>query len=300
MAFGTTTISSISQGPYEITIDVVFSDNMYPDIELTNSANYVFNNSAYARKVSIISSNTVRLWCENLFGHPAFNLTVYNLKDSSVLELVPTPFSFSIFSSSANLGSYNGLMRTYHDSNYIASDSERIYIAGAKGIDIIKKDGNTIRKWAQVYSGTNISSFFIANFPNDVVFTDVVPPYISLSLPASGDTVAEDTHLIFILADIATAVEVLSVLVYIDGVKVFDGSSGWIGVSGNINIGYKILSFDIWKNEGFTLGEHTIRIVAEDLLYNGMDTSYSFTVAVPVVSAGWGVSSWGSSSFGGV
>jgi hypothetical protein len=300
MTFGTTTISSISQGPFEITLDIVFSSNMLADTELTNSANYTLTNGAYARKVSILSSNSVRVWCEKLFGYPSFYLTASNLRDSGLLYLVPTPFSFSIFTSSANLGNYNGLIRTLHDSNYIASDSERIYIAGAKGIDIIKKDGNTVRKWAQVYSNNNIASFFIANFPNDVVFSDITPPYISLASPASGDTVLPNTNIFFILEDVTTAVEVLSVLVYIDGEKIFDGNSGWMGVSGNITFGYKSLTFDIWKDIDFTLGEHTIRIVAEDLLYNRMDTSYSFTAETPFIVSGWGLSSWGDAPFGGV
>ena len=134
-----TGISSAQYGPYEITIDVVFGSNLYDDTELTNPANYTFSNGMYARYVEKLTDNSIRLWIELFYGEELFTLTINsNIKDSYGYS-IPSYWNTTTiepFESTANIGNYNGKIRTWRESSLVSADTQRIYLAGSKGIDI--------------------------------------------------------------------------------------------------------------------------------------------------------------------
>ncbi|MFA5048777.1 MAG: hypothetical protein WC516_07160 [Patescibacteria group bacterium] len=276
-----TSIKQIEQGPYEITVDLTFSGPMYNDIEFTNSANYKFTNGAYARKIEKLNDDQVRIWTEYLYGHTLFDLSVFNVKDNYNFLIYENTISIAPFYSTASLGSYNGMIRTFHDSRFITSDSQRIYLAGSKGLDIFKTEKRINKTWAQVFDSYGTDSMVVVNYPNDLTINDNIPPYISYALPNNGGTAFSNTHIIFIISDLSTSIEISSLVIYINGILVFIGNNGgWqYGVSGNIDIGYKNIKVEFWLSTLFVVGTSVIvRIIADDLMKNKMDSSYSFTI----------------------
>lgn len=299
-----TSVKQIDFGPYEITYDLTFTGPVYNDAELTNSANYTINNGAYAKKIDKLADDQVRIWSELLYGHTSFNVVVSsNVKDSYSIPIDENETIIGPFYSTANIGSYNGLIRTSHDSRLISSDSQRIYLAGSKGLDIFKRDLSlTNSVWAQVFDSYGIDSMFLINYPSDVIISDVLPPYISYASPGDGEAVFPDTHVLFIVTDVTSSVDISSMVVYLNGQIVFRGNSGgWQeGFSGNITLGYRNISVDIWPDSLFTPDSYVIvRIIAGDMSGNIMDYSYAFEV-ISVAKTGFGFVSWGLDSFGGV
>lgn len=299
-----TSIEQVEQGPYEITFDITFTGPMYDDIELTNSSNYKFTNGAYARKVEKLDSDSVRVWSELVFGQSSFDLTISsNVKDSYGIPLAGNTIPVVPFYSSANISNYNGKIRTNHSSRFVTSDSQRIYLAGDKGIDVFKIEKKTInRTWAQIFDAYGIDSMFVVNYPNDVSITDTQPPYIGYALPGDGETAFPDTHVLFIVNDAATSIELSSVTIYLNGVAAFRGNyGGWQdGFCGNLALAYKSIGADIWMSTPFIVGSYiTVRIIASDLMGNIMDRSYVFEI-IAESEGGWGVGSFGFFPFGGV
>ena len=276
-----TSLISVQPGPYEITLDLNFDGPLSSDISTLSSANYKLTNGAYTRKVEQIVSNQVRIWIEKFYGYPTFELNILNVKDIHDDPILGVPVSISPFYSTANIGNYNGLVRTKHDSRFVVSDSQRIYLAGSKGIDILKKERKLVNKtWAQVFDNYGIESMFVANFPNEVIFVDTQPPYISYAMPYDGGEAYPDSHIIFEISDAITSAEISSVKVYINDSIIFDGSyDGWFNnFSGNVDVNYKKINFDILPpSSAFIIGSYyTVRIIASDLMNNQMDYSYTF------------------------
>lgn len=281
-------LSNVSLGQFEITIDVVFDTDMTQDSNLVNSANYNFNNGAYARKVDILSSNSVRLWVENYYknanftGDASFKLTLNNdittlagnpVSSVSYITLTPTP-------STASFSHYNGLIRTYRDMDFVDTDSERIYLSGTKGIDVLyKQTATNYIRWAQILDAYGVDAMRVANYPSDYVFTDTAAPTISNQSPAPNSTAATNTHIIFSITD-TTAPNVINTRIYVNGTLVFNGSEGWnANWSGNIEYKHKELEFDIYPRTPFTLGQTiSVRVVSEDLLENISSITYSFSI----------------------
>jgi hypothetical protein len=276
-----TTLTSVSQEPYEITLDLTFSDALWVDAELTNSANYTLSNSAYVRKVDILADNQLRLWVEKFYGHLTFVLNIVNVRDIYGDLIIGVPVTISPFYSTANISNYNGLIRTSHDDRFVTMDTQRIYLAGAQGIDVFRRERVLGKKtWGQVFDGYGINAFFVANYPSDLVITDTHSPYISYANPASGGTTTNvNTHIIFVIYDVTTATEITTTLIYVNGIVAFNGSSGWQNnFCGSITVAYQRLVFNIWHRVPFALGAVTVRVIASDLLSNAMDQSYSFTI----------------------
>lgn len=300
-----TSIKQVEQGPYEITFDVTFTGPMYDNEELTNSANYKFTSGAYARRIDKLANDKIRIWSEYIFGQTSFDLTISsNVKDSYGISIVGNTIPVIPFYSSANLGNYNGLIRTYHNSRFVSADSQRIYLAGSKGVDVFKKGSRILnnRTWAQIFDAYGIDSMFVMNYPNDISITDTHAPYISYALPGDGETAFPSSHILFVITDAATSVELSSVTIYINNVAAFRGNyGGWQdGFCGNIGIGYKNIGVDIWTTTPFVVGDYiTVRIIASDLMANVMDHSYTFEV-IAESEGGWGFGSWGFGPFGGV
>jgi len=311
----TTHIESVTLGPYEITLDITFGAEMDGlNSALTIPANYVFDNGAYARYVEAIDDETVptvvRLWVEQLYGTENFTLTISDdVKDSNNESLL-SPYNSTTVSplqSSASYGNYNGKVRTWRESNLIEADDERVYLAGSKGIDILhKEEGENSFRWAQIFSEYDIKSMFVAHFGTDHSFTDTTPPSFSYRDPFPGTTVSESAGAVinFKLFDSDTAVEITSIIVYINEVLAFSGSSGgWKNnFYGYIVVNeYKTIDVTIQPPTPFSQGEDVeVRVLAQDLLGNEFDASYTYTIGVTALGAGFGGSKFGVSSFGGV
>lgn len=298
-----TQIASITASPFEITLDVVFSGAMLNNGELDNPANYTFTEGMYARLAEIIDGYGVRLWVELFANQPSFTMTVADaVKDVGGLPLSPNTFTFSPFESDATMSNYNARVRTWRESNFVQEDSQRIYLAGTKGIDVFRKQSAVIpARWAQVFDEYGVNAMFVANFPSDLIITDTVPPFLQNQNPSPGSTANPDTSIYFEVADATTAVEITSVTAYVNGLTVFSGGlGGWAsGYSGKVEVGYKQLNFTLYPDSDFVVGSTVlVRVVASDLLGNLLDISYSFDIFTLVL--GFGLGSFGSMPFGSI
>ena len=290
-------------GTYEVSIDLTFSNDMLNDDELNNVSNYSLNNDMYVRKVDILSTIKIRLWVELFYGHTNFILTISsNIKDifgNSIINriCVVYPSSCSI----AKFSNYNGLVETYHDSYYIFSDSQRVYLGGTKGIDIFRKYNlSTYYQWGRIFDQYGIDAMFVINSPNDLVISDKVPPYVSYEDPSPIGALAvpATTDIWFIITDAVTAVEIKSLYVFINGILTFNGNcGGWQnGFSGEINMMGNSLGAKIHPPSPFLNGSiNSVRIVAQDVVFNLMDYSYNFVVTL---LGGFGLNEWALIPFG--
>jgi hypothetical protein len=286
-------------GPYEINVDLNFSNEMTYNSALINPANYQFDEGMYARLVDVIDGYNIRLWVELFGNESSFTLNI----DSSVVDIFGMPITDSVnitpFYSTATMGNYNTRVRTWRDGYLIQEDSQRIYLAGVKGIDVFRKQTAVVpARWAQIFDSYGIDAMFVANFPEDLVITDTVPPFLQNLNPSSGGSAGVDTSIYFEIADAITAVEITSVTVYVNGLTVFAGGfGGWSsGYSGNIIIGYKQLNLTLNPGSNFASGSTvSVRVVASDLLGNTMDDTYSFAIGLS-----FGFGAFGSMPFGSV
>ena len=299
-----TDLVDVSIGPYEITIDLTFDTDMLDDINLRNPANYHFDGYwTYARKVEVLSSTQIRLWVELLYNYDDFVVRVDPAVKNSIGEsLVNDSYGFSIFKSDATFTNYNGLVRTWHDSGIISSDTQRVYLAGTKGIDVYRKYGETeFFRWAQIFDGYGIDAMHVANYPSDLEITDEVSPVLQDQTPPPSSYAAPNTRISFKVVDSITTVEITSLLVYINGEIAFKGGyGGWDnGWSGRIEIEHHQLSVEMWYETNFNSGDVvTVRVIAQDLMGNELDSSYSFNIITSF--DGFGGSPFGTSPFGGV
>jgi len=294
------TVLSLVHGPYEITFDITFSGEV--SSSALNPAYYLFDNGMYARLVEHMENDTYRLWTELYEGDSTFSLTVSpNLKDSYGGSIYTDPITTTPFYSSADMSNYDGKVRSWRQSNLISADSQRIYLAGTRGIDVFRKvtEVNPVR-WGQILDEYGINAMFVANYTSDLVITDTVPPYVTdQDPPASGTSYTSDP-ILFTVTDVSSAVEIPSTTVYVNDVIAFNGGDGgWDnGYTGTITVEFRRLDFVINPPVPFT-PESTVRVrvVASDLLGNLLDITYSFTVTS---TTGFGFSIYGTSSFGGV
>jgi len=281
-------ISNTSLGQFEITLDVIFETDMTQDSNFSNPANYIFTNGAYARKVDILSSTQVRLWVENYYKNNNFDdIAVFRIYlNSDITTLSGDPVSDDAYVtvspdvSTASFSHYNGLIRTYRDFYFTDADSERIYLSGTRGIDILQRQtATTYTKWAQIFDECGIDAMRVVNHPSVYVFNDTASPSLSNQNPAPNATgVSSAAHVFFSIID-TTAVEIPNVNVYVNGTHVFNGQSGWnSNWSGIIEILHKELYFEIWPRAGFSSGVVSIRVTAEDLSGNISSNTYQFTV----------------------
>jgi hypothetical protein len=270
---------------YEITLDLKFDTLMMQDDNLRNSANYHFDNGMYARKVDIIDGYNVRLWVELFYGSDFILTADQNIinADGYSLPLNDDSYGISPFQSDATFSNYNGMVRTWHESGNIMSDSERIYLASTKGIDVFAKLYNSsgFFRWGHIFDEYGIDAMYVANYPSDLEITDTVAPFLANIVPSPSSFAPANTHISFDVVDTITAVEITTLRVYINGGLAFSGGySGWqSGWFGEINIGYRQLSVELWPDVNFTSGlTVTVRIVASDFMGNEMDESYSFFI----------------------
>lgn len=293
-----TKLFGLTQFPYDITLEAEFSGPITITSDITNIINYSLSQPAYIRKIDVISPTILRFWVEYFFGVPEFTFEcLETIQDSYGNSVITDPIIIIPFSSLANIGA--GLLRTGHNENFIISDSQRIYIGGATGIDILKKErGITTAPWAQIYDEYGINALCVVNYPQDVIINDTIPPYISYNNPLNGSNASTDTHIVLVITDLITSVDITSLKVYLNDVIVFNGStSGGFAnnFTGYVSFTYKSLGIEFWPEIEFSDGELiTVRVIAEDLLSNTMDQSYYFTIG----ESSFGLGYWGFIPFG--
>jgi hypothetical protein len=259
----------------------------------------------YARKVDVLDESTVRLWVELFYGRDDFEVTVDpTIKNKDGYSLLPGGDSYGVapFESTATFTNYNAMVRTWHESTVVTNDSQRIYLAGIRGIDVYwKRLATSFVRWGQIFDEYGIDSMFVANYPSDLEIIDEVPPTLEDPVPPPSSFAPADTRISFKVRDEITAVEITTLRVYIEGELAFSGGyGGWQnGWSGRIEVEHHQLSVEMWTNTYFDTGSIvTVRIVAQDLMGNELDTSYNFSVIIPI--GGFGGVPWGTSPFGGV
>jgi hypothetical protein len=299
-----TGILSIEVVLYEITLDVTFTDPMLQNEELINPANYTFDKGMYARKVDIINSDEVRLWVELFHSNDLFTLTVGDdVKDIDGNSLVSNTGTIAPFKANATFTNYNGMVRTWRESSYVFSDTQRVYLSGSRGIDAFKKNSSTTHStWGQIFDAYGVNTMYLANFPSDVEITDSDPPYLTDQVPEpSSISTVTSTRIAFKVRDDTTAVEITSLTIYINNTLVFNGnyggwSSNWSGI---IDVEHKQLAVELWSDYTFTAGTTiSIRVLGSDLLGNDFDTTYSYRIVAPI--GGFGGVPFGTSPYGGI
>jgi len=295
--------ATVVASPYEITLDINFSGAMSIDPNLQNPTNYQFDNGMYARLVEVISFTQVRLWVELFHSVSPFVLTFSaSIADAygGILVSSSNPLSIAPFQATADLTNYNGRVRSWRESRIIRADSERIYLAGSRGIDVFRKESesNPIR-WGQILDSYGIDTMFVANFGSDLVITDTVAPFLTAQDPLPGGSTTTSAPIIFTIQDLTTAVEITSATVYVNNTLAFSGGiNGWLnGYSGTITVGPKNLAFEISPPASLPSGSGSVRVLAIDLLGNALDQTYIFSVTAAL---GFGFGTFGSTGFGGL
>lgn len=298
-------IVSIEPILYEITLDVTFTDIIANTSANLSSANYMFNHGMYARYVQRISDTVVRLWVELFQDYEEFSFSTINVTDSYG-NSIPSSYNtktFGPFQSGAMITNFDGKVRSWHESKYISADTKRVYLAGTKGIDVLNRQSltsTTTTKWAQIFDSYGIESMYVAHFGGDFTFHDTDPPYISYANPAAESEADPDTNITFIISDDTTNINAIDIEVYINAELAFLGrTGGWVnGYSGIVLTRHKRLSVLITPPVPYNDGDEVnVRVVAEDLFGNELDTSYKFYVVV--VEGYFGVSEFGTSYYGG-
>lgn len=295
-----TSISSLSVGTYEINVIVTYNGNMTLNSNLFNPANYVFNNGMYARNVAIIDSQNVLLEVELFHTNTDFSLSVKNVIDEYGNE-IPQSYNLATINplqSDANISNFNGKIRTWRSGNVIQADSERIYIAGDRGIDVFRKlnPSNPVR-WGQILDEYGAQAMFLLNYPDDLIITDTSAPYLVDLNPDENTTSPSVSTIELTITDLNTAVEPTSTTIYVNNDLAFRGGyGGWLNnYSGNLVVEYKKLNFTLIPPIAFSINDVIIvRVLATDLLGNSLDKTYQFSIGTSVIIEGWGGQNWGS------
>lgn len=290
-------IISVEPQTYEVVLDVTFEQPFSISAASLEPANYIFTNGMYARKAELISNTVMRLWVELFNTNEEFSLSVSSKIVDGYGDSIPpgyNNFVFHPFISLADISNFNGRLRTWRDSHVVTADQNSIYLGGAKGIDVFNKSRG---RWAQIFNENKlVQSMFIANFGGAYDFSETVEPYLFDVYPSPSGVAPYNTVILFSVGDVALAVEPTALKVYVNDVIAFNGSyGGWQnGFSGFVDIQYKYLNVAIKPPTPYPAGEQVnVRIVAEDLLGNVLDTVYFYTVA-----SGWGFLRWGRTNFG--
>jgi len=226
-----TSIINVECSLYEITLDVTFNVSMLINSNLINPANYTFTNNMYARKVDILNDDKIRLWVENFSDYDSFILTINeNIKNEYGNGFIEggNIYEVEIFKSIASYTNYSGLIRTWRSINLIGDDSERLYLAGSKGIDVLKKNTSlNMEKWAQIFDAYGVNAMFVAHFGGDYEFVDLDNPYLYNRNPDSGDYVEPNINIYLEIVDVGTSIKLSSVIIYVNNIIVFNGNEGW-------------------------------------------------------------------------
>jgi hypothetical protein len=309
------TVMTVVSGLYEITLDVAFSGPMTVDGALENPGCYQFDNGMYARLVDVLSPSSVRLWVELYQGSGSFSMMLDPAITDSYGGSISGSFEVDApFQSDATMSASNGLIRTWagrgsafprQGSRLAWMDSQRVYLAGSKGIDVFRRNtAGTVVRWAQVLDAYGVDAMFVANFDGDYIFDDIAAPILEDQVPAPGSSDAKTTtDITFTVSDATTAVEIVATAAYVNGVLAFaGGAGGWMnGWTGSIVVRHNSIILTLYPPLAYTPGTSvTVRVVSADLLGNALDESYVFQISPQPLTAGeFGLGLFGSGSFGG-
>lgn len=311
-----TRLESIEVGPYEITLDVFFSAEMLAS-SLINAANYRFSGNAYARYVETLPLNSlavtgVRLWVEGFSGSDSFTFSVLSppILDAYGNPLEDISLSILPFQSSAFFSNTTALVRSWHDSKIVSSDTQRLYLSGTKGTDTfyIANGISKSRKWSQILDSYGIDAACLSRSEN-YIFSDLDSPVLSGLNPAPGATgISQSANIYLSILDEITSVDLSSVAIYVRNTsipyakeRIFSGIRGWefpeVG-GGYIIVERKGINIKLIPTNLLDNGLVTITILANDLIGNILSTSYDFTVGGSLVTEGFGLEFFGTDPFG--
>lgn len=304
MAISTTKIQSVEINPYEVTLLVSFDGYLTVDDELTKVTNYQFNNNMYARYSEMQQLNedgyadSILLWVEKFQDNSSFTLTISNLSDCYGNDVVDS-YGFSPSSISyAHISNYNGLIRTWHDSNFIQADSERVYLATEGGIDVFNKNTPShLTRWGHIFDSYGVDSMCVTNYGSDYTFTDVAVPSLFSQDPSPNSFWDNIGPITIGVLDIDTAVRITDLIIYVDDAIAFNGPTGGFSNNfyGNILVGYRNLLAILYPPSFYATGkEVSVQVIATDLSGNRLNTTYYFIIG----AGGFGVGSFGLFSFG--
>jgi len=305
-----TKLLSLQQGPYEITLDALFSGPMSFS-SMSDASLFAFSNGAYVKYTEQISNDPtkIRLWMEGFQGTEPFVLTASPL-DSYGDSLAPEGNSATIvpFQSSAMFSNTTGLVCSWHESSQIRRDTERIYLSGTRGLDIIgARVGTTVSKWSQILDSYGISSFCLSG--SAYVFSGTDLPFLSHRSPAPGEiNVLPTTNIRFWVESASNAIQIRSLVVRLRNSSiptlyeiVFSGTLGWTypGVCGGSIVVYKnALDIELFPRQALDNGTATVIIQVADMLGNTLYSSYSFSIGPEPDVFGFGEISFGIDPFG--
>jgi hypothetical protein len=305
-----TTVSSLAQGPYEITLDMGFSGQMLLS-SLLDASQYIMDGGAYVRFVEPLPPGSFaptgeRLWVEGFGGSGPFTVTVSSLvRDVSgdALASDGRTAQISPFQSSAFFSNVSGLVRSWHESRLVLRDGFRAYLTDIRGMDVFDVGQNLSRpiRWSQILDAYGLGAACLLG-TEDYVFNDTVPPFLTGEAPPPGATgVSQSTNIFLTVADAITAVETTALVIYVNGRLAFSGATGWSnGYGGRISVGRQSLDVQLFPPPGaIVVGSNTVAVRAHDLAENLLDTSYTFDVgALPPSAGGFGEGAFGEAPFG--
>jgi hypothetical protein len=269
--------------PYETTLKLVFSGAMEP-FSLLDASLFQLSNGAYTRKVDILDAYQVRLWVERFQGTGPFTLVVSNtVKDTHDGYLIGAGGSFEIFQSNALFSNTDGLICSWHDSRRVTRDGQRLYLAGARGLDVFDERFGIMRpnRWGQILDAFGITAMCLVKIGDGYEFFESDVPTLHDQIPAPGATVPSPDIIRFSIVDNITSIETVSLAVYVDEMLVFSGGSdGWAdNWGGQITVHPHKLEVELYPSQPFTPGARVLlRVLATSLLDNEVDRTYSFNI----------------------
>jgi hypothetical protein len=282
---------SLTQGPYEITLDVEFSGPMLLS-SLTDASSFVFSNGAFVRYVEPLPLRSlvptgVRLWVEKFIGDSLFTLTIASppVLDTfgNTLDPIGRSATISPFQSSAVFSNTNGLIRSWHESHLITYDTQRIYLSSIRGLDVFdaRSGFSTSNRWAQILDSYGISALCLTSSGDGYDFSDGISPQVFNQLPLPNSIVLSPDVISFSIVDSITSVEITSLAVYINSILVFSGITGWENNwGGKILVHPQQLDIELYPPVVFSSGTLiSVHILANDLLGNLTNIIYTFTIA---------------------
>lgn len=296
---------SLTVGEYENILILNFGEDYYMNSAILTSTNYQFDNGMYVKSIEVVNSQSIKLWVEKFYGFETFTLTL----SDQILKANQTPFNttteISPFKSSSTISNYNGLIKTWRSSKKILADSQRMYIGGEKGIDVLYRKTKTSNiRWGQIFDEYGISAMTVVNYPDDLIVEDTQEPYLTGQNPLPDSSQNSGVSVIeFTITDADTSIELTAITVYVNNTLAFRGGfGGWLNeYSGSIIVEYKEINFNIIPPNVLQSGEEvSVRVIATDLVGNSLDETYQFSITSGSIEEGWGGGEWGSSGWGGI
>jgi hypothetical protein len=316
----TTSLLNVTQGPFETTLDALFSGPMLLSSLLDASRYQLSGGIAYVYEVEPLFFGNVlptgvRLWVEGFQGEESFVLTVSGLLRDAAGDVLPPNGRVSSpiypFQSTAHLSNTDGLVRSWHESKLIFKDSQRAYLVSTRGLDAFDIAGGVQRptRWAQILDAYGFVAACLSS-TNDYIFTDTTPPVLGGRNPAPGATgISPNTSILLTIADRFTSIGITQIAIYLrnsgsilpDQELVFSGVSGWTFpqvCGGRIAVERQMLNIQLFPIQPLVNGPVIVSVFATDLKGNVLNTSYTFYIGSSPVIDSFGEGPFGEMFFG--